>query len=176
LGPGLALATVALVAVVAAPRIGTGTKGATGGLDPNLEPYIGTKGGASVQVFAKRGTDQLIVGAGTTLKPQDRIRFVVEPGGARYVLIASRDGAGQISVYYPYGGDKSGPVTSARQELPDSIELDSVLGREQIFAVFSQEPLLASEVRRAIESGSGSALKIDGAGDVVRLEFVKEPK
>jgi hypothetical protein len=134
--------------------------------------YIGVKGGASLEVVANRAeTGQFPVRPGTVLKPKDRIRFVVNTAGAKYVMIASRDGAGAFSVYYPYGSAQSGEVTPGHVELPKSIELDETTGNERIVAVFSQEPVEASAVKAAIDANPGDP-KVDKA-KVVSWEFVK---
>ena len=111
------------------------------------EAYIGVKGGSAVlEVVAQRGEQsQFAVKEGTLLRPKDKIRFVVNPGAARYVLIASRDSRGNVTIYYPYAGLQSAEVKPGRQELPGSIELDDVAGRERLLAVFSEKPLLATE-------------------------------
>jgi hypothetical protein len=134
--------------------------------------YIGIKGGASLEVVANRGeTGQFPVRPGTVLRPKDRIRFVVNTAGAKYVMIASRDGAGAFTVYYPYGAAQSGEVTPGHVELPRSIELDEVTGPERIVAVFSESPVDAAAVKAAIEASPADP-KVDKA-KVVSWEFVK---
>jgi hypothetical protein len=134
--------------------------------------YIGVKGGASLEVVANRAeTGQFPVRPGTVLKPKDRIRFVVNTAGAKYVMIASRDGAGAFSVYYPFGAAQSGEVTPGHVELPKSIELDETTGNERIVAVFSQEPVEANAVKAAIDANPADP-KVDKA-KVVSWEFVK---
>ena len=80
---GLGLVAALGVAVVLWPQLKTPT---------DLEaPYLGTKGlGAKLQVVANREGTQFRVGAGSHLRPGDRLRFVVDAGPSRYVLIASR--------------------------------------------------------------------------------------
>lgn len=156
---GLAAAAVLLV-VLAPPAVDEG--------------YVGVKGPLGrFEVVASRGPDQFAVKSGTVLRPGDRIRFVVEPGDARYVLIASKDGAGQVTIYYPYAGAASAAVGEGRQELPGSIELDEALGRERVVAVFSDVPIRSDEVRRALEASA--PVSVPGAS-VRTLELVKEAK
>ncbi len=106
------------------------------------------KGAITFQVFAKRGERVFALHDGTTLAPGDRIRFVA--GGARYLLIASVDGGGTPTVYYPYGGTRSAAIASEPSELPGSIVLDAAPGPERVFALFSARPLEAAEVTRAL--------------------------
>ena len=139
------------------------------------EAYIGVKGGTPVlEVVAQRGEQsQFPVKEGTLLKPKDKIRFVVNPGSARFLLIASRDGRGIVTIYYPFDGQKSAEVKPGRQELPGSIELDEVAGRERLLAVFSEKPLPADDVRAALEKGAAVS-PVPGAKSQVSWEFVKE--
>jgi len=115
---------------------------------PDDDLYIGVKGGPRLQIVALRGEAQFRVDEGTRLRPGDRIRFRVDPGQARYLVIASKDGAGRGSVYF------SGEVQPGLQDLPGSIELDAALGPEHLHALFSDQPLDADSIRRALESGA----------------------
>jgi len=123
---------------------------------------LGIKGGATWQVFANRNGDTFPVRDGTTLVPRDRIRFVVTPGGARYLLVASVDGAGTASIYYPYGGTQSGPAQGEHSELPGSIVLDAAKGPERLYAIFSDDPIAAELVTdqlRVIGAQGGDAIR-----------------
>jgi hypothetical protein len=107
---------------------------------------LGIKGDATWQVFANRNGETFAVHDGSNLAAGDRIRFVVTPNGAPYVLVASVDGAGAASIYYPYGGTQSGPTHGARNELPGSIVLDAAPGPERLYAIFSDDPITADSV------------------------------
>ncbi len=135
--------------------------------------YIGIKGSASLEVFANRPESNQFfsVKPGTVLKPKDKIRFVVNSAGSKYLLIASRDGAGAFTVYHPFGAQQSGQVSTGRVELPGSVELDEVTGSERLIAVFSDSPVPADAVKSALES-SPQDPKIEKA-KVVSWEFVK---
>jgi hypothetical protein len=136
--------------------------------DPNSD--LGIKGGASFQVYALRGEAVFPVRADTRLAPGDRIRFVVDPGNARYLLVASVDGAGKVSVYYPPSGDRSGYVVPGRSELEGSIELDQVLGPERLLAYFSDDPLPSTEVVESLARGAEAPRGIQP----VVLTYIKE--
>jgi hypothetical protein len=134
--------------------------------------YIGIKGGATLEVVANRPeTGQFPVKPGTVLKPKDKIRFVVNTAGAKYLLIASRDGAGAFTVYHPFGAAQSAQVTPGRIEVPTTVELDEVTGNERIVAVFSDAPVQAEDVKAALEQSPNDP-KIEKA-KVVSWEFVK---
>jgi hypothetical protein len=104
----------------------------------------------SFQVFARRADAVFAVHDGTELAAGDQIRFVVGSGGPEYLLVASVDGSGKPTVYYPYGGDHSGAVTNEPSELPGSIVLDAAPGPERVFALITKEPLDAAQVTRAL--------------------------
>ncbi|MEO8705640.1 MAG: hypothetical protein ABI867_36755 [Kofleriaceae bacterium] len=117
---------------------------------PVADDDIRIKGALTFQVFANRGDEVIPVRDGTTLAAGDKIRFVVGSGGPGYLLVVSIDGAGASTVYYPYGGARSGPVTKEPSELPGSIVLDAAPGPERVFALVSPEPLEAAVVKRAL--------------------------
>lgn len=105
---------------------------------------VAAKGGPTLRVVARRGESIFPVVPGAALQQGDRIRFVVEPAGYRYLLIASIDGAGKATVFHPWDGSRSAPLPQvARFEIPDSIELDSARGPERLFAIFSRTPVAA---------------------------------
>ncbi len=84
------------------------------------------------------------------LHPGDRLRFAYSLGEDAYLLILNLDGDGKAAVYYPSGGGESLPVRAGQEVfLPGSIRLDEYIGPERIFAVFSREPLSASDVESA---------------------------
>jgi hypothetical protein len=112
------------------------------------EPAIAIKGGPSLRVFARRQGRVTAVRPRTTLHAGDEIRFAVEPAGLHYLIVASVDGAGKATVYFPYGGIASQPVSGGT--LPGSIVLDDAPGPERIFALFSRQPLAAAEVTGAL--------------------------
>jgi hypothetical protein len=134
------------------------------------EPYYGVKGGkASVEVVANRvGKGNFDVKEGAVLHPKDRIQFVVDSAGMKYVLIASKDGKGNVSIYFPYEGKQSAEVAPGKHVLPGSIELDDVVGREKLVTVFSDAPVEADAVKKSIESGAPVE-----AAKVQTLEFDK---
>jgi hypothetical protein len=149
--PGGALAAV-LVALVVVRLTGGGTQ-------TEDDVYVGIKGGGpTLEIFALRGEARspFEVTQGVNLQPKDRIRFVVNPGKAKYLLIASRDAAGAFSVYHPYGATESVRIDAQvprHLEVPNAVELDETLGSETIVAVFSDAPIKAADLEAALKSG-----------------------
>jgi hypothetical protein len=142
--------------------------------------YVGIKGGKaagaqpSLEVFAVRGSGGVFqVAAGAKLQPKDRIGFMVNTAGAKYLMVASRDGAGVFSVYHPFGAQQSEPVsqTKSKVELPTKVELDETLGSERVVAVLSDEPVTAQQVEEALKADPQNP-KLPGVR-FVTTEFVK---
>jgi hypothetical protein len=138
---------------------------------------VRVKGDPVLRVYALRGDDVFKVRPGMKLRPADRIRFEVESAGARYLLVASKDGASQVSLYFPMDGVRSGRIPEGKSELPDSVELDQAPGPETLVAVFSAEPLTASLLLEALRAGPADDVTremLPGAGHVVHFRFDKE--
>lgn len=125
---------------------------------------LGIKGAATASwwVFANHDGRVFAVRDGTTLAAGDRIRFTVTPAGARYLLVASIDGLGAATIYYPYAGPQSAIVDADRVEPASSIELDAAPGPERIYALLSDEPIAADTViarLRAVAAGGPDAIR-----------------
>lgn len=123
---------------------------------PATDADLRIKGGPIFQLFALRQDSVLKVRPETRLAAGDRIRFVVEAPKAGFLLVASVDGAGKVSLYFPPEGAQSAAVGAGRTELPGSIELDDAPGPERLFAYFSDAPLPADEVTRALAAEPGA--------------------
>ncbi len=160
--PAVTLAGVAALALVLMPQASDETPA-----------YVGVKGPAvpTFDVVAQRASGgQFPVTTRTPLKPKDRIRFVVDPATANYLMIASQDAAGVFTVYYPYGGHES--ASARRGEVPGSIELDATVGPETLVAVFSLAPVTAQTVKSALTANQ-AAPRIENA-HVLLLPVMKE--
>ncbi len=162
------LSVAAAAGVVASMGPGTQTED---------DVYVGIKGSAdaSLEVFAVRGAGGGVfpVTPGVTLQPKDRIGFMVNPAVAKYLMVASRDGAGVFSVYHPFGAQQSQPVAPAKVkvELPTKVELDATLGAERVVAVLSDEPVTAQQVEAALEADPANP-KLPGVR-FISTEFIK---
>jgi hypothetical protein len=142
---------------------------------PEAQPMsdVTAKGGAGLTLVARRDGRVFPVDPGFALKAGDQIRFVVDNVRHRYLLVASIDGSGHASIYFPYEGAHSAAVsTGERVELPGSIVTDASPGPERFFALFSADPLETTSVRRALDAvwkkGTGgirNASKLDVGAD-----------
>jgi hypothetical protein len=131
-------------------------------------PELAIKGDASWEVFANRAGRVFAVHDGTRLAEGDRIRFAIVPGGARYLLVASVDGGGGVTMYYPYNGVQSVSITDGeggdggRIEPPGSIVLDAAPGPERIYAMLSDVALpveLVTTLLQAVAGGGADAIR-----------------
>jgi hypothetical protein len=163
LSPAFALAAACAVLLVLVPLSRTGPG------------ELGIKGGAALQVVARQGARVGPLRAGERLAPGDEIRFVVEPGTRRYLLIVSVDGAGAVSVYEPFHGAASRAISGARVEIPGSIVLDRSPGPERLYALFSDVPIPVADVApklQALGQGGAEAIRRGGPLEVPGAEAV----
>ncbi len=121
---------------------------------PSSDDYVGVKGDASLRVIAKRRNGEIVeLVDGARLHPGDGLRFIVEPAGQRFLIVASIDGEGKASLFYPTSGTSSAQLPpGGRVELPGSIVLDDARGRERIYALFSKAPMPTASVLDALSS------------------------
>jgi hypothetical protein len=128
---------------------------------PHVEdPAWQVKGPGALKVFGRRGDRVIAVEDGARLRPGDQLRFAVQPGDARFVLVGSADGRGRASLYYP--SVAVGVDAGQAQLLADSIVLDDAPGPERIFAVFSDRRLEDREVEallKQIAAGGAEAVR-----------------
>ena len=172
----LLASAAALVLWVASGR--PGLRGAEGDDD------VRAKGASALQIVARQqGRLTTLDDQHRTLSPGDEVRFVVTaPDRDRpFLLIASVDGAGKTSIYFPYEGIESGRVDHpGRWEVPGSIVLDDSRGPERVFALFSKEPLTRITATHALGAlgqkgweGIRSGDRLD-LGDVEQTSFLIE--
>ena len=109
---------------------------------------FGVKGTPGLRLVARRREAVFEVGSEEALHAGDALRFVLEPVGRPYLLIASVDGQGKASIYHPFGGASSARVDPLGMvEAPaGSVVLDTAPGPERVFALWSSEPLRAADV------------------------------
>lgn len=145
-GAALALAAAAVWLVWA--RAGKGPS-------PSREDDLRSKGSARLGLFVKsgdrvrRGTD------GEVVAPGDTLRFAVTAAADRWVAVLSRDGGGTASLYVPAGGPGTPmiAVTAGRDvPLPEGLELDGVLGREDLVGVFCDRPVPTGDLLRDLKA------------------------
>ena len=88
---------------------------------------------------------------GDVAKAGDRLQLGYGPGGQGYVVIASLDGAGAITVHLPKSRDDDAARLDPKgAALPFSYELDRAPRLERFFLVTSTDPFPARQVEEAI--------------------------
>jgi hypothetical protein len=124
-----------------------------GGARTSARDDIRIKGGEpSLRAFARRMQHVFPVQDGMDLHPGDEVRFVVDSPRLQFLLLASVDGAGRVNVYFPYDGSQSGVIAIGKPtELPGSIVLDSAPGPERVFALYSNRPLLRTDLEPVLK-------------------------
>jgi hypothetical protein len=157
--PALAVAILVLTHRFDGPRSGTKDP-------PGLQSGFGIKGDELMQVFALHHSEApgggppsvVRVANGQRLAPGDALRFVLYPSGLPYALIVSVDGAGQVSVYFPFRGEESAAVDGGvALPVAGSIVLDRAPGPERLFAIFSERPVAARQVRELLAGTAAGA-------------------
>jgi hypothetical protein len=103
-------------------------------------------------------------GPGEQVAPGDSLRFGLNPSSAgRQAAILSRDGQGQVNVYFPDPAQRPSPMAMARAPitedglLPYSIRLDAVLGNETIYLLLCGAPLELAPLRAQLAAAGSVA-------------------
>ena len=119
--------------------------------------YLGTKGGPSLTIVVKRGSEQFEYTPQTPLQPNDMLRVVPHAPGFRYVMLVNRDASGGLSVVYPYGSRTSKALPSQGGPLEGSLVLDDALGIETLYAVYGKAPFDIEQVKPVLKNQQGAS-------------------
>lgn len=136
------------------------------------EENVTVKGAIALSVFRQRADGSVNeLQPGEPVKPGDRLRFSVKVSEDGFLAVLSRDGAGQPSTYFPFGGRTAAAHAKSQPLLSEAVQLDGVLGAERVWAIFGKapfelEPLLAQVKRGEAPNGKGLL--------VTSLDWVKE--
>lgn len=121
---------------------------------PPVEPESSVKGSVVLTVFRQRGDDPVErLENGATVRPGDHVRFSITAPTDGFVAVISRDGAGKVSTYHPFGSQQAAPHKAKEPLLQSAIALDDVRGRERVWAVFSEKPFEIAPLVQQIERG-----------------------
>jgi hypothetical protein len=145
-----------------------------GGVESPGPEYV-AKGGVVFGVYRQRAEGGVPLRPGEVLGEGDVLQFEVKAGASGYVAVLSRDGAGRVTVYYPYGGDAAVAHAPGQPLLPGAIELDGTPGTEQLYALFSPEPFALGAAVKALESGQPLEPVLPQAVRVARTRLDKKP-
>ncbi|MDY7226475.1 hypothetical protein [Hyalangium rubrum] len=116
------------------------------------DPYT-VKGSVMLVLHRKVGESSVQVSSGDTLSPGDAIRFEAKASNNGFLAVVGRDAKGVITVYHPFGGTAAHPYEASQPLLPEAVALDDTLGREDVYALFSQQAFELDWAVRALEEG-----------------------
>jgi len=106
---------------------------------------------SNMEVRVWRGESFETVRDGHVLQPDDVLRFFYNSGSHEFVFVFSVDELGRVSCYYPDRDGYSVPIVRGRGlPLPDAVKLDTYVGRERFYALFTDEPLSKLDVEIAV--------------------------
>jgi hypothetical protein len=130
---------------------------------------VRSKGGLVMEAYCKRQDAVFTVEDGARFYVGDRLRFAYTAPAAGYLMIFGVDDGGRIFPYYDEGKLAGIPVAAgARTMLPGSVGLDEHHGLERVFALWSDKPIKAELIRKAVAAGLAG-------GDVGRLTQLPIP-
>ncbi len=90
---------------------------------------------------------------GASLPAQSLLRFHYDNTTSDFLYLFSVDDSGAITTYYPEKQGLSVPIARGHNiPLPDGVLLDSYVGHERFFALFSDRPLATLEIEIAVAS------------------------
>ena len=158
--PVFAAVAALLVAFVVSRRLGP-------------EDDLSVKGSVAFAVFrqSESGTGELLP-QGATVKPGDRLRFEVRAPKDGWVAVLSKDGAGHVTVYYPYDGTAAARYQASDSMLPGAIGLDETRGPESAWVLYSVRPFTLGEFVQTLQKGD----MLVGSDDVTvsRSDWLKQ--
>ena len=118
------------------------------------EDEYGVKGTIALSVFREAQTGQgEMVPPGATLKPGDKVRFEVRAPKDGWVAVLSKDGAGRVTIYYPFGGTAAVRYQTSEAMLPGAIGLDETPGAETAWVLYGPRPFTLQRYVDTLEHG-----------------------
>src|SRR4051812_13235335 len=167
------LASAAVLALVLRPRATPTEVVSNPGGD-----HLTAKGGSELSLVARQdGSVFNVDSAHRSLRAGAEVRLVLsQDDPARpFVLVASVDGRGHPSVYYPPQGEASARIERpGKWELPGSIVLDDAPGPERIFAFFSATPIESAVPTQALRRLGEQGWEAMRATSQVDLDGVRQ--
>jgi hypothetical protein len=110
---------------------------------------IGIKGADIALVIH---TEHGRLATGDAVDPGTKIRFEIATPPQGFVAVVGVDGAGQTTVYFPYGKRDAAPAQPGL--LPGAIQLDATPGAERFYAVYAARPFAIDAVAPALHGGA----------------------
>jgi anti-sigma factor RsiW len=128
----------------------------------------------SLTVYREHEKARSQVMPGEPLSPGDTLRFNVwAQGKSGYVAVLSRDAAGAVAVYHPFGGKAAAPFDAKAPLLPEEgVSARWKEGEEQVYAFFSPEPFQLEPVVVALREGRDLTSVVSRNMSVGRTSFL----
>lgn len=139
---------------------------------------VRTKGSAPFHVFYKRGASEpAALVPDTHLRAGDLLRFSYRANSDGYLAIMDLDGAGKVTPFFPFGGERSAALHAGESTLPGSVTLDTAPGPEWLVAIFSTTPFEIAPIAAQLHAHApGLAVEVTCDGcKVETLRFEKSP-
>ena len=166
------LASAAVLALVLRPRAAP-----TEVVSPPAGDHLTAKGGSELSLVARQDGSVFNVDCPPALRAGAEVRLVLsqDDPACPFILIASVDGRGHPSVYYPPQGEASARIERpGKWELPGSIVLDDAPGPERIFAFFSATPIDSAVPTQALRRLGEQGWEAMRATSKVDLDDVRQ--
>ena len=117
------------------------------------DDYLGVKGNVHLELLKAQGK----LPDGAVVHPGDALRFSVSAPKAGSLLVLSLNERGEVFAYHPLQGAESAPMAAgAGQVLPGSVVLDSTLGHERFYMLFTERPIAVADVESAVRAAHTS--------------------
>jgi hypothetical protein len=121
------------------------------------------KGGPRLLAFRQVGAQVELLKQDALVRAGDLIQLRYNPGGKRYGLIASIDGAGIVTLHFPLSEDAPPEATAVTPEttaLPHAYALDDAPGFERFFFITASAPI---DVQQSLAAVRALARRVDSA-------------
>ncbi len=118
------------------------------------------KGPARVIAYRNAGDHPELLVEDALVKPGDVLQLRYKPATAKYGVIASIDGAGEVTLHFPATEQGSTALAKTTTTLPESYALDAAPTFERFFIVTCDEPI---DVIRTLDTLRAFAQRADSA-------------
>jgi hypothetical protein len=141
-------------------------------LGPAPSPNVTLKGSGPLEVLVRRAGSVVVeaVGAASVLRPGDSLRFRYTAKAPGFFGLIELDGAGQTTVFVPFGEQHAVPLSTGAQLLPGSVVLDAAPGPHRLFSIFCATPFELDSLRAQLKAGP---LQPPAGCEVDELQFAK---
>ena len=108
---------------------------------PDGPEVVRAKGNARVVVYRNGGDHAELLVEDALVKPGDVLQIRYKPEKAKHGVIASIDGAGEVTLHYPATERGSTALAKETTSLPDAYALDHAPSFERFFFVTADHPI-----------------------------------